>query len=137
MELSHKALQPGAGAVFSTEVSDEERLVIVHELARQHRNVDVDEVIPDVRRAVAEQHELQVYAVVLVKPLSLPKTSSGKIQRYVCKERFLEGRLNVVGEWQAHIPKHSDDGERTTSTGSGIPTELVDATPSFPATTTI
>ncbi|MEM7552760.1 MAG: AMP-binding protein [Cyanobacteria bacterium P01_A01_bin.84] len=42
---------------------------------------------------------LQVYAAVLVKTGSIPKTSSGKIQRYECKNAFLKGTLNVVEDW--------------------------------------
>ncbi|MDF5729098.1 MAG: phosphopantetheine-binding protein, partial [Rhizonema sp. PD38] len=46
---------------------------------------------------------LQVYAVVLLKTASLPKTSSGKIQRYACREGFLNGSLDVVGDWTANL----------------------------------
>ena len=54
-----------------------------------------------VRRAVAEQHELHIAAVVLVKPGSIPKTSSGKIQRHACKAGFLAGDLDTLGSSQA------------------------------------
>jgi thioester reductase-like protein len=56
-------------------------------------------VIATIRRAVSELHELQVYAVVLLKPMSLPKTSSGKTQRHVCRTGFLDGTLNIVADW--------------------------------------
>ncbi|MBW4602137.1 MAG: hypothetical protein KME29_21835 [Calothrix sp. FI2-JRJ7] len=39
---------------------------------------------------------LQVYATVLVKTGNIPKTSSGKIQRYACRTAFLNGSLTVV-----------------------------------------
>jgi len=39
-------------------------------------------------------------AVVLIEPRSVPRTSSGKIQRYACREAFLAGTLDVVHEWQ-------------------------------------
>ena len=68
-----------------------EQLVIVQEVTRQHRQPDVNEVASAIRQAVAEKHDLQVFAIVLVKPMSIPKTSSGKIQRRACKNAFLEG----------------------------------------------
>ena len=34
--------------------------------------------------------------VVLIQAGSIPKTSSGKIRRFACRERFLSGDLNVV-----------------------------------------
>jgi len=46
---------------------------------------------------VAEEHEVQVYGVVLIKPGSIPKTSSGKIQRRACRADFLTGNLEVRG----------------------------------------
>ncbi len=49
-----------------------------------------------IRKAVAEQHELEVYGVLLLKPGSIPKTSSGKIQRHACRAGFLNGSLNIV-----------------------------------------
>ena len=58
-----------------------------------------------IRQAVAEVHELQVYAVVLIEPRTIPKTSSGKIQRRACQKAFREGHLEVVKEWRATLPQ--------------------------------
>ncbi|MCA1621656.1 MAG: amino acid adenylation domain-containing protein, partial [Acidobacteria bacterium] len=96
-EQSHPDLRPGCGAAFSVEVAGEERLVIVQEVRRQYRAERLEEVVGAIRRDVAEAHELQVYAVVLVKPGGIHKTSSGKIQRHACRAGFLAGRLSVVG----------------------------------------
>lgn len=54
-------------------------------------------VIQTIRQNISEQHELQVYAVLLLRVGSIPKTSSGKIQRHACRQGFLQGSLNVVG----------------------------------------
>jgi amino acid adenylation domain-containing protein len=97
-EQSHPALRPGCGAAFSIDVAGEEQLVLVYELKRTHRNADVDQVAQVIRQAVAEEHELQVYAIVLLKPMRIPKTSSGKIQRRACRAMFLTGKLEAVGE---------------------------------------
>lgn len=99
VEQSHPALRAGCVIASSFDVLGEERLVIVSEVERQFRNLDVDEVVGVIRQVVAEQHELQVHAVVLVKIGSIPKTSSGKLQRNVCREKFLTRTLDVVGEW--------------------------------------
>ncbi|GAB1543388.1 hypothetical protein NUACC21_60620 [Scytonema sp. NUACC21] len=100
VENSHSALRSNCTAAFSVDVNGEERLVIATEVERSHlRNLNVDEVIGEIRLAVAQQHELQVYAVLLLKTGTIPKTSSGKIQRQPCRAGFLSGSLNVVGEW--------------------------------------
>ena len=89
--------RPDAGAAFAVEVGGEERLVIVQEVERQARG-QADEAIPAIRRAVAEGHELDVYAVCLLRPMSLPRTSSGKVQRHACREGFLAETLEVVAQ---------------------------------------
>jgi amino acid adenylation domain-containing protein/thioester reductase-like protein len=100
VEQSHDALQPGMGAAFSVEVEGEERLVVAHELTRKGRRADENEVTSAVRRAIAESHGIQTYAVLLLKPLSIPKTSSGKVRRQACQLGFLQDSLNVIGAWQ-------------------------------------
>ncbi|MBV9790945.1 MAG: amino acid adenylation domain-containing protein, partial [Chloroflexi bacterium] len=97
VERSHPALRPGCGAAFSLNVNDEERLVVVQEVEREHRNTPVDEMAAAVRKAVAEHHELQVYAVVLLRPNGILKTSSGKIQRNASRVAYLAGKLDVIG----------------------------------------
>jgi acyl-CoA synthetase (AMP-forming)/AMP-acid ligase II len=100
VEKSHPALRPGCGAAFTVEVKGEERLVIVQEVERTYlRKLNVNEVVGNICQAVASEHSLQVYAAVLVKTGSIPKTSSGKIQRYACRSGFLSGSLNVLEDW--------------------------------------
>ncbi|HAV77683.1 MAG TPA: beta-ketoacyl synthase, partial [Anaerolineae bacterium] len=101
VDSAHVALQSGAGAAFSITDDGKEKLIIVQEVTRQGRQAVIDEMTSAIRQAVAEKHDLQVFAIVLVKPMSIPKTSSGKIQRRATKTAFLNGELDVVGEWQA------------------------------------
>ncbi|WP_199301018.1 fatty acyl-AMP ligase [Trichocoleus sp. FACHB-90] len=99
VEKSHPALRPGCGAAFAVELKGE-RLVIVQEVERTYlRKLDVNEVVGAIRQAVAAEHALQIYATVLVKTGSIPKTSSGKIQRHACRSGFLSGSLNVIEDW--------------------------------------
>jgi amino acid adenylation domain-containing protein len=102
VEQSHAAFRAGCGTAFTVEVAGEERLVIVQELDRQYRNQDTAALIETARRAVAEQHELAVYAVVLIRHGTIPKTSSGKVQRHMCRRLFLSGELRVVGSSMAN-----------------------------------
>lgn len=97
VEKSHAALRPGYGAAFGVDHEEREGLVVVHEVERHRlRNLVVDEVVADIRQAIADEHELQLLAVVLVRPGSVPRTSSGKVQRSACRTRFLEDTLEHV-----------------------------------------
>jgi amino acid adenylation domain-containing protein len=95
-QQSHPGLRPGGGAAFSVDVDDEERLVVVQEVAYRLQP-DVEEVASTIRQAVAETHGIEVDTVVLIEPGTLPKTSSGKIERHTCRDRFLAGHLEEVG----------------------------------------
>ena len=59
---------------------------------------DVEVMALVIRQAVAESHELRVYTVLPIKPSTIPKTSSGKIQRHVCNTSFLAGSLDAIEE---------------------------------------
>jgi acyl-CoA synthetase (AMP-forming)/AMP-acid ligase II len=121
VERSHPSLRPNCGAAFAIEVAGEERLVVVQEVERrqqpasphfperrhadvepgfepaQTQKLDLNEVISKMRQAVAEEHGLQAYAILLLRAGSLPKTSSGKVQRHACRAAYLDRSLLVVG----------------------------------------
>ena len=100
VEKSHPALRAGCGAVFTVDNKGQERLVVVQEVKQSYlQKLNMQEVIENIRKSVTEQHALQVYATVLVKTGSIPKTSSGQIRRHACRAGFLNGSLNIVGDW--------------------------------------
>lgn len=91
----HQSLMKGCGAVFALEICEEERLVIVQEVKYRGR-CNLGEMVGRIRQAVNQEHGLQAHAVMLVKTGSIPKTSSGKIQRRECREKFLNGSLEPL-----------------------------------------
>ena len=120
VEQSHPALRPHCVAAFAVEIEGEERLVVVQEVERRMYqklgdsarsqddgvrrpppHLDVEMVIGNIRQAVAEQHDVQVSAVLVLRAGSIPKTSSGKIRRHACRIGFLNQTLDVVGQWYA------------------------------------
>jgi acyl transferase domain-containing protein/acyl-CoA synthetase (AMP-forming)/AMP-acid ligase II/pimeloyl-ACP methyl ester carboxylesterase len=117
VDKSHPAIKAGATAAFSVEIDGEERLVIASEIQRTFlRNLDVNAVTSAIRQAIVQDRELQTHAVVLLKTGSIPKTSSGKIQRHACKRGFLEGGLNVVGKWESGIASLRESGTQDKET---------------------
>lgn len=93
---AHPGLRQGCGAAFSIEGETGERVVLVHEIEKQLPESDLTEVISRVRRALADEHELEIRSVVLIKAGTIPRTSSGKLQRYACKAAFESGQLTTV-----------------------------------------
>ena len=95
---SYPGFRPACGAAFSVDVNDEERLIVVQEVERTHlRHLDARAALKAIREAVANEHGIQVYLAVLINPATIPKTSSGKIQRHACRAQYLAGALVAVG----------------------------------------
>lgn len=95
IEKSHPSLRAGCGAAFSIPNGGEEQLVVVQEV-NTHEPVDLKALLKTIRRAVTEKHDLPIHQVVFLKPKSIPKTSSGKIQRHACRLGYLSGTLETL-----------------------------------------
>lgn len=109
VEESHVALKPNCGAAISVNVSGKERLVIVQEIERSHRRSFVlEDVVESVRWAIFQQHFIDVYSIVLLKPGGLPKTSSGKVQRNATKTQYLAENLSIMAQWSLPTEQKSD-----------------------------
>ena len=100
VERTSPRLQAGATAAFSVDLNGRECLIVVSEVERT-RHKDWSEVIQAIRRNVTLEHELPPDAILLVRFGSMPKTSSGKIQRHACRDAFLTNSLEVVAQWVA------------------------------------
>ena len=99
VDNAHDAIRPGCGAAFAVDEDGTEKLVITYEVKRTYvRKLDSQEVAKAVRIEVLQNHELNPHAIVFLKTASVPKTSSGKIQRHACKAGYLAGTLKAIGE---------------------------------------
>ena len=93
VEAAHPALRAGCIAAFAVDNNGAERLVVVAELAAE---ADAEDVRGAVRQRVAAQHDLRVHEVVFLKSRSIPKTSSGKLQRHACRAGYTADTLEKV-----------------------------------------
>lgn len=121
IQKSITEIRQNAGAAFPITINNTEKLVVVQEIERTAmRNADKSPIIDKIRQVIAEDHELDVYSVVLVRPGSIPMTSSGKIQHRQSKYEFLHGDLNIVSSWtkESNSTKSTDYVSEST-----VPTE--------------
>ncbi|MFZ1842728.1 MAG: condensation domain-containing protein, partial [Nitrospira sp.] len=98
VEQSHRLFRGGGAGAFSVQDAGEEVVVVVQEVERQATALAVDDLAAAIRSAVSEQHDLHVSSVIFIKAGSLPKTSSGKLQRRACRDQFLTGQLSIIGK---------------------------------------
>ncbi|NBD08107.1 fatty acyl-AMP ligase [Corallococcus sp. Z5C101001] len=96
VEESHPALRPGCGVAFGVELESQEQLVVVQEVDPSRWDGLAAPVLSAIRGRLAATHDVRPHAVVLIEPGSLPKTSSGKVQRQATREAFLSGGLREI-----------------------------------------
>jgi acyl-CoA synthetase (AMP-forming)/AMP-acid ligase II len=90
--------RPGGGAAFEVSTDEAPRLVFVQELDRRlGRAADLDRLKGDVRQTIADTYALQVHDIVFLEPGTIPKTTSGKIQRYACRREY---ETNTLRRWK-------------------------------------
>ena len=90
-----------------------ERVIVVCEVTRHAaRTLDGDAVAALIREAVQSEFEIALSAVVLIRPATLPRTSSGKIRRLAARDGYLAGTLETLHVWEAAPSASGDDGSR-------------------------
>ena len=100
IQMAIPEVRPNGGAAFPITVDDTEKLVVVQELERKAmRDTDHNLIIEKIREVIADEHELEVYSIVLIRAGSVPMTSSGKIQHRQTKYEYLHGDLSIVASW--------------------------------------
>jgi acyl-CoA synthetase (AMP-forming)/AMP-acid ligase II/acyl carrier protein len=100
VSMCHPALEPQRCAAFSVDGDEGEQLVVVQEVRRSAlRSIDTAEVFRAISSAVSLGHGLQTHSIVLIRPASLPRTTSGKVQRKPCARAFLEHSLSEIASW--------------------------------------
>jgi acyl-CoA synthetase (AMP-forming)/AMP-acid ligase II len=98
MQNSHSALRRHCGAAFTVvDENNDERLILVQEVERMAaQQISVEEISGCIRESVFNEHEVAVHAVALIRPGTIPKTTSGKIQRSLTRKLWQEGLLEVL-----------------------------------------
>ena len=104
----HPAIRRGCVAAFSVgHGSSGDRIALVAETdpGRLDTPTAAQETIAAIRTAITEMHGVQPSAVTLVEPGTIAKTTSGKLQRFACRDAFLAGSLTVLAAWREPAPR--------------------------------
>ncbi|MEE9451272.1 MAG: 1-acylglycerol-3-phosphate O-acyltransferase [Gammaproteobacteria bacterium] len=84
----------GCVAVFGVEdkISGTEKLIVVAE-TRETQTRERKRIMTEINQKVSEALGVPPDEVILARPKTIPKTSSGKLRRSTCKDSFLQGKL--------------------------------------------
>lgn len=101
---SEKSLNRDAAVAFTVEGNSTESLFLALEVKRSFwRKLNHEQIAESVRARLAREFDLNVSGILLIKPYGIPKTTSGKLQRFKCKALFEVGELPVLYKWRAPI----------------------------------
>jgi amino acid adenylation domain-containing protein/non-ribosomal peptide synthase protein (TIGR01720 family) len=110
-QSADRVLHGKSVAAFSITVGTQEKLVIIQEVDPK-RSGAFARITEDIRRTVADEHEIQPHCILLVRQGAVPRTSSGKVQRHLCRQKFFEGSFKALAEWKEasseSISEHED-----------------------------
>lgn len=131
VENCDQRLRSGGSAAFAVDHWDREHLVVVCEVERR-RSSNWGPLLDKIRTSVNAEHDIPPDAIVLVRHNSVPKTSSGKVQRHACRQEFMEGTLKVIDQWSAWEQTSTGDSSAeqveesaaTPSANGQLPAEL-------------
>jgi acyl transferase domain-containing protein/acyl-CoA synthetase (AMP-forming)/AMP-acid ligase II/SAM-dependent methyltransferase/acyl carrier protein len=85
-----------AAAAFAVESEAGGAIVLVHEVPREYRAGSGAEMFARMRAAIAELFEVELDTLLLVKLGTIPRASSGKVQRQECAQRYRAGDLAAI-----------------------------------------
>ncbi|MEV0523450.1 aminotransferase class I/II-fold pyridoxal phosphate-dependent enzyme [Streptomyces sp. NPDC050439] len=111
-EEATDAVRPGNCAAFGIPTPSGEQLVLACEISAR-RTDEPTEVLARLRARIAEEHEVAPHAVLLLKPSTIPVTTSGKIQRRATRDGLLDLTLTVVAGSITHDDEAPPAAEST------------------------
>ncbi|WP_367045438.1 fatty acyl-AMP ligase [Streptomyces sp. Je 1-332] len=97
VQSTDKALGTGSGAVFAVE-TDREHLVVVQEVRTSSVSTDLRTLATGVQALIGRELNIPAGNVLLVRPGTIRKTTSGKIQRTLMRQLFLKGQITPLYE---------------------------------------
>ncbi|RLU00287.1 MAG: AMP-dependent synthetase [Ketobacter sp.] len=101
LQSSNPTFRKGCGAAFAVTEQGKEHLVILQEVATAAADqTDFQQLALAASRAVATRHGITPKSIVMIAPGTLPKTSSGKIQRSEAKKLYELGNFAPLHSWE-------------------------------------
>jgi acyl-CoA synthetase (AMP-forming)/AMP-acid ligase II len=93
----------GGCAAVAVDGRDEEQFWLFLEIdprrAAGSYGASYEKILDAARASVTRQHGIVPAALYLVKRGALPRTSSGKLMRFACRNRFSAGKLSILAQW--------------------------------------
>ncbi|MES2218889.1 MAG: AMP-binding protein [Pseudomonadota bacterium] len=111
-ETKSEFIRKNSIAAFSLEVDHKEQLIIVVELNKKMlATFDPQKLGSEINAGLLSTNFLTAYEIIFIASGTLPKTTSGKIQRQTCKKMYIENELKITAKWRNHLQEWVDKAE--------------------------
>jgi acyl-CoA synthetase (AMP-forming)/AMP-acid ligase II len=113
-------VRAGRVAAFSCVMHDtrREEVVLVVETRQQNESV-LSALSTEIQKRVVQEAHVQIDSVQMAAPGSIPRTTSGKIQRNLCRQMFLDGAFRFNGREEKNNSKDGNANECGESSEDG------------------
>lgn len=101
-------IQENQYATFSLMINDEEQLGIICEVTTGLDANAHEEICQLIAKHIAKEHQLLPHTIALISPGTLPRTTSGKVRRFACREGINNGELAVLKLWINPVFQNND-----------------------------
>lgn len=98
-EEAHPSVRPHSSAAFALDERDDSAVGLVLD-AEPGEDAELADALGAIRSRVAEHLDVHLALVALCPPGTVPKTTSGKIQRRLCRSLLEAGELDLLALWR-------------------------------------
>tara|TARA_B100000427_G_scaffold106381_1_gene88254 strand:+ start:1212 stop:3404 length:2193 start_codon:yes stop_codon:yes gene_type:complete len=110
IESIAKEIKLGGCIIFEYQSNGTQKLATAIEIERVHiKSFNQEKLSQKIIQTIFHEYGFSINDIIYIKPMSLPKTSSGKKQRQLCKQHFINNSLNVLtSKITKTIPKENN-----------------------------
>lgn len=106
---THDSIEENGVALFQTSTTDADEVVLVAEIKRSAiNNIPHSTIIDILDIKAGEILGVIPYDIVIVQPMGIPRTTSGKIRRLHCKNMYEEGTLKMIASKLTKQTRHAE-----------------------------
>ncbi|HEY8037854.1 MAG TPA: AMP-binding protein [Methylobacter sp.] len=108
VEAVDSLIMAGSVAAFPVQTNGIESFAVVVGVRSNKLDAqDLQTLALRIKTAIVESHELEPYAIVLVRSGEIPKTSSGKIRRSTCAAMWQQGEFTQLAQLGGAAAEHA------------------------------
>jgi len=101
-ELNSK-IQLCNSAAFEIDKNHIKEVVLLQEIRKKNLSENFENLALDIRKSILDKLNLLIHNIIFIEKGALPKTTSGKIQRFLAKKYYLSNSFNIIFSFNSQL----------------------------------